>query len=96
MKKTKIVPARVFFLDEEVARLAKGQKTASTMPPADVLKWAASDLRAERLARSAALKAAGLPKGANVAFRVEVVGHAAKVADDVKFLERLLSLQDPR
>jgi hypothetical protein len=45
---------------------------------------------------AAAMKSAGIPKGTQVAFTIEVVGHAAKVADDVKFLERLLSLEDPR
>lgn len=67
-----------FRLDEEVSRLAKGKKTVSSMTQSEILKWAASSLRAVRIQRDAA----------NL--------HATKIADDVRFLERLWNLEDHR
>jgi hypothetical protein len=92
MKNKKLVQR--FFLDEEVARMAKGQHTI--FPPADILKRAARDLRNQRIAMNAAIKAAGVPKCTPVEFSIQVVGQAAKIAEEVQFLEKLFRLEDPR
>jgi uncharacterized ferredoxin-like protein len=87
---------RRFFLDEEVARIAKGQKTVSAEPPADILKRAARALRDHRIAMDSALKAAGVPKGTPVEFSIQVAGQAAKIAEEVQFLEKMFRLEDQR
>jgi hypothetical protein len=95
MRKPK-TSVRRFFLDEELARIAKGQKTISALPAAYMLKEAARALRHYRKAVDAAIKAAGVPKGASVEIEITVAGHAAKIAGDVQFLEGLFRLEDPR
>lgn len=95
-KPTKGGRVKRFSLHEEVARLAKGQKPISAMTQRDILDWAARSLRAQQRAMIAALKAAGLPKTANVELQLVIVGQALKDADDIRRLEELFRLPDPR
>src|ERR1700686_759017 len=44
-----------FFLDEEVARIAQGHNPVGCLPPEEILKWAARELRDHRRAMTAAL-----------------------------------------
>jgi hypothetical protein len=48
---------KTFFLHGEIARLAKGKPTVTALPATELLKWAARELRAQRVVQAA--KAAG-------------------------------------
>jgi hypothetical protein len=61
-----------------------------------IMLSAARTIRAHRLAAADTLKAAGLPTTAKVEFFVGVVGHDTKPPEDVRELERVYGLQDPR
>src|SRR5882724_11443059 len=93
MAKNKVV-LHTTTLDREVEKLARGER--SVLEDKYVLQWAARTLRADRIARDAALKAAGLPERANAEFFIGVVGHEPKKPADVLELERMFALEDPR
>jgi hypothetical protein len=84
---------RRFTMDGKLFQAARRETSPEVK---SLMLSAAKTIRAHRLAAADALKAAGLPENANVEFFVGVVSHEAKPTADVRELERLYGLHDPR